>query len=220
MNILQKHELFEIEALDLLHRSKALEPLVFGGGSMLRLCHELNRYSVDLDFWFIKNIQEDKFFEKVSQSLQKDYQITDAQMKRHTLIFELRTSLYPKRLKIEIRRGRKSWDFQEKIAFSKFSTRQVMLKAITLEQSMKNKVAAFLDRGEIRDCFDIEFLLRKGLELPSLDPEALKKFQKKLQGLRKAEIKVKLGSILEEDLRRYYISNGFAYLQEKLRFLG
>jgi len=219
MNILQKHELLEIEVLDLLHRSKALEPLVFGGGSMLRLCHDLNRYSVDLDFWFIKNLEEDEFFEKVRKSLEKDYEITDAQMKHHILIFELRTSLYPKRLKIEIRRGRKNWDFQEKIAFSRFSTRQVILKSITLKQSMKNKVSAFLDRGEIRDCFDIEFLLRKGLEMPSLDPESLKKFQKKLKGFKKADFKVKLGSILEEDMRRYYIANGFSYLQEKLQIL-
>ncbi|HMB30627.1 MAG TPA: nucleotidyl transferase AbiEii/AbiGii toxin family protein [Desulfohalobiaceae bacterium] len=219
MNILQKHELLEIEVLDLLHRFKALEPLVFGGGSMLRLCHDLNRYSVDLDFWFIKDLEEDEFFEKVRESLEKDYEITDAQMKHLTLIFELRTSLYPKRLKIEIRRGRKNWDFQEKIAFSRFSTRQVILKSITLKQSMKNKVSAFLDRGEIRDCFDIEFLLRKGLAMPSLDPESLKKFQKKLQGFKKADFKVKLGSILEEDMRRYYIANGFSYLQEKLQIL-
>ncbi len=91
---------------------------------------------------------------------------------------------------------------------------------ILQKQSMKNKVAAFLDRGEIRDCFDMEFLLRKGLEMPSLDPESLKKFQKKLQGFRKADFKVKLGSILEEDMRRYYVANGFAYLREKLSLLG
>ena len=220
MDILQKHEVFEIEALDLLHRSKALEPLVFGGGTMLRLCHELNRYSVDLDFWFVRNVEEGDYFEKARQSLEKDYEITDAQMKRQTLIFELRSPLYPKRLKLEIRRGVKSWDYQEKIAFSRFSTRQVILKALTLEQSMKNKVAAFLDRGEIRDCFDMEFLLRKGLEMPSLDPGSLKRFQKKLQGFRKADFKVKLGSILEEDMRRYYVAHGFAYLQEKLSLLG
>ncbi len=220
MDILQKHEVFEIEALDLLHRFKVLEPLVFGGGTMLRLCHELSRYSVDLDFWFVRNVEEGDYFEKARQSLEKDYEITDAQMKRQTLIFELRSPLYPKRLKLEIRRGVKSWDYQEKIAFSWFSTRQVILKALTLEQSMKNKVAAFLDRGEIRDCFDMEFLLRKGLEMPSLDPESLKKFQKKLQGFRKVDFKVKLGSILEEDMRRYYVANGFAYLQEKLSLLG
>jgi len=58
-------------------------------------------------------------------------------------------------------------DYQEMIAFSKFATQQVALKTHTLDQTMKNKIAAFLDRGEIRDCFDIEFLLRRGIELPA-----------------------------------------------------
>ena len=140
---------------------RALDPLVFGGGTMLRLCHELNRYSVDLDFWFIKNVAQHEYFEKIQREFKNDYEITDSQMKHHTILLELRSSLHPKRLKIEIRREVKDCDFQEKIAFSKFSTRQVLLKAHTLKQMMQNKIEAFLDRGEIRDCFDIEFLLRR-----------------------------------------------------------
>jgi predicted nucleotidyltransferase component of viral defense system len=217
MNIFQQHEIFEIEVLDRLRRSRALDPLVFGGGTMLRLCHELNRYSVDLDFWFIKDVQENDFFSNMRQTLEKDYEITDSRIKRYTIILELRSPLYPKRLKIEIRRENKAWDFHEKIAFSRFSTRQVMLKAHTLEQTMKNKIAAFFDRGEIRDCFDIEFLLRRGIALPFLDAATLEKFQKKLQSFNQADFKVKLGSILEEDMRKYYISQGFAYLLEKLQ---
>jgi hypothetical protein len=42
------------------------------------------------------------------------------------------------------------------------------LKAHTLEQTMKNKIAALMERGEIRDGFDIEFLLRQGVPLPEL----------------------------------------------------
>jgi len=53
----------------------------------------------------------------------------------------------------------KACDFQEMIAFSRFSTTQVLLRAHTLEQTMRNKVEAFLDRQEIRDCFDIEYLV-------------------------------------------------------------
>lgn len=51
MDFYKEHEKFEIEVLAKMKNSRALEPLVFGGGSMLRLCNELNRYSVDLDFW-------------------------------------------------------------------------------------------------------------------------------------------------------------------------
>ena len=52
MDIFRQHEVFQIEVLDKMNSAKLLEPLVFGGGTMLRLCHELNRYSVDLDFDF------------------------------------------------------------------------------------------------------------------------------------------------------------------------
>ena len=219
MDILQQHEIFEIEVLDLLHRSRVLDPLVFGGGTMLRLCHELNRYSVDLDFWFIKQVQEEDFFANAKQVLEKDYDLTDSQIKYFSIILEVRAPTYPKRLKIEIRRNMADMDFQENIAFSWFSTHQVLVKALTLEQSMKNKVSAFLDRGEIRDCFDIEFLLRRGIELPYLDQDSLQKFQKKLNKFKQTDFKVKLGSILEADMRRYYISQGFDYLKEKLRSL-
>ena len=54
MDIFKQHEIFEIEVFDRMKSARALNPLVFGGGTMLRLCHELNRYSTDLDFWFVK----------------------------------------------------------------------------------------------------------------------------------------------------------------------
>jgi hypothetical protein len=81
MDIFRQHELFEIEVLDKMRRFKLLEPLVFGGGSMLRLCHELNRYSVDLDFWFIKKTKQDKYFSKFYNLFENEYEITDSQIK-------------------------------------------------------------------------------------------------------------------------------------------
>ena len=174
MDTFRQHELFEIEVLDKMRRFKLLEPIVFGGGTMLRLCHEMNRYSADLDFWFVKQTPQDEYFTRFKRLFEKDYEITDAQMKHFTLLFELRTLSYTKRLKIEIRREMADIDFQEKIAFSRFANKQIVLKALTLEQAMKNKVAAFLDRGEIRDGFDIEFLLRKGIALPEINSEQAK----------------------------------------------
>jgi len=216
MDILKRHEIFEIEVLDKMNSAKVLEPLVFGGGTMLRLCHENYRYSVDLDFWFIKKIPQSKYFERTRQVLEKDYEITDSQMKFHTPLFELRSAEYPKRLKIEIRREKRDCDFQEKIAFSRFSTKQVLLKAHTLKQTMKNKTEAFLDRAEIRDCFDIEFLLRRGIELPALTDRQYKAFQKKLTQFKDIDFKVTLGSILENEIRNYYVKQRFGYLEEKL----
>ena len=216
MDILRQHEVFEIDVLDKMNSARMLDPLVFGGGTMLRLCHELNRYSVDLDFWFVKSIGQKDYFDKARKAFGKDYEITDAQMKHYTVLFELRSSHYPKRLKIEIRKERKECDYQQTIAFSRFSTTQVVLNAHTLEQTMKNKIAAFLDRGEIRDCFDMEFLLRRGVEMSLKDKGQCNAVLKKLSQLKEADFKVKLGSILEEDVRQYYVTNRFRLLQEKL----
>lgn len=216
MDILRQHEVFEIEVLEKMNSAKMLEPLVFGGGTMLRLCHELNRYSVDLDFWFVKKTSKDAFFDTGRKTFEKDYEITDAQMKRYTILFELRSARYPKRLKIEIRREWKEVDYQQTIAFSRFNTKQVLLKTHTLDQTMKNKIEAFLDRGEIRDCFDIEFMLRRGVEIPFRDKGQYIAFQKKLNRLKDIDFKVKLGSILEDDFRKYYVTQKFRFLQEKL----
>ena len=216
MDIFSQHEVFEIEVLDRMNSSKLLEPLVFGGGTMLRLCHELGRYSVDLDFWFIKKTPQQKYFDRILKALGKSYEITDAEIKYYTLLIELRSSEFPKRLKIEIRKELKDCDYQEKIAFSKSSTKQVLLKAHTLEQTIKNKIQAFLDREEIRDCFDIEFLLRRGIDLPVEDREKCVELQKKIVHFKEVDFKVKLGSILEKDIRDYYVENRFSFLEEKL----
>jgi predicted nucleotidyltransferase component of viral defense system len=216
MDTFKQHEIFEIEVLDRMKSARLLDLLVFGGGTMLRLCHELPRYSVDLDFWFIKKTPHEAYLDRLQRAFEKDFEITDAQIKRFTLLLEVRSPQYPRRLKLEIRREMKECDFQDKIAFSRFASKQVMLRAHTLEQSMKNKIAAFLDRGEIRDCFDIEFMLRRGISLPALEAQQAAGFQKKLAGLKDRDFKVKLGSIVESEARDYYSANRFSYLKEKL----
>jgi len=217
MNIFEKHEIFELEVLEKLKNGRLLEPLLFGGGSMLRLCHELKRFSVDLDFWRIKSIPTETLFDKFERLLRQEYDVTDVQIKYFSLLFEIRSPHFPKRLKIEIRKEIKEWDFQEKIAYSKFSTKQVVLKAFTLEQTMNNKIAALIDRGEIRDGFDIEFLLRQGVALPELTKNEILKLINRIDGFKEKDFKVKLGSVLESDIRDYYIKNQFQLLKQKLQ---
>ena len=219
MDIFKEHDIFEIEVLSRMKSARLLDPLVFGGGTMMRLCHDLNRYSADLDFWFIKRTPPQVFFQKASQAFARDYEITGAQVKHYTLLFELRSAAYPKRLKVEIRKQKQDCDFQEKIAFSRFSNRQVALRAHTLAQTMRNKVAAFLDRWEIRDCFDIEFLLRRGIGLPPLSSTDVARFHKILFTFKDNDFKVKLGSILESQSRNFYTADKFSYLKEKLSLL-
>ena len=216
MDIFEKHEAFEIEVLDAMNSARMLEPLVFGGGTMLRLCHELNRYSADLDFWFIKKVPQRKYFADLRKALEEEYEITDSEIKRYIILLELRSAEYPKRLKIEIRREPTECEYRNKIAFSKSGTRQVLVRAHTLEQTIKNKIKAFLHRGEIRDCFDIEFLIRRGIDLPVDSGREAERLKKKIEAFKDKDFSVKLGSILDKDMRSYYIENRFSLLEGKL----
>jgi predicted nucleotidyltransferase component of viral defense system len=216
MDLLAKHEQFEMDVLYHLNSGRILEKIVFGGGTMLRLCHELNRYSADLDFWLIKTVDIEALQNKITAHLADEYEITDSQIKHFSLLVEVRTPAYPRRLKIEIRKDIREWDLEKSIAFSKYSNRQVLLYTHTLSQTMDNKIAALITRGEIRDAFDIEFLLRKGITLPEMTIEDKSLLKKCLKSFRENDFKVKLGSILDEDMRSYYIKNHFRYLEEKL----
>ena len=215
MDILKRHEIFEMEVLEKLKNGNFLRPLVFTGGTMLRLCYELNRYSADLDFWFIKKIDQKDYFKKLKDYLAGYYEITDAWIKFNSLLFEIRSPNYPKRLKIEIRKEFKECDFQERIAFSKSGTSQVILRSATLEQAMKNKIKAALDRKDIRDFFDIEFLLRQGIEL-ACGKKDLLVLKIIASGFKRKDYKVALGSLLDTEMRKYYVENKFDYLLSKV----
>ncbi|MCX5712705.1 MAG: nucleotidyl transferase AbiEii/AbiGii toxin family protein [Candidatus Omnitrophica bacterium] len=216
MDTLKKHEVFEIEVLEALKNAKLLEPVIFGGGTMLRLCYELNRYSADLDFWVVKKIKTAVYFQKLKECLLGQYELTDAKIKFNSILLEIRSKDYPKRLKIEIRKGIKDCDTEERIAFSKYSLKQVILKVHSLKQTMKNKIEAALDRGEIRDFFDLEFLLRRGIPM-ELSKQQKNSLRTKIGKFKDRDFKVILGSILDPDMRQYYIKNKFNFLSEKLK---
>ena len=214
MQDLIKQEIFELEVLEKLKNNRILEPLVFVGGTMLRLCHDLNRYSVDLDFWLIKKVDIKKYFTKIVDVLKEYYTITDSKIKYYTILVEIKSDKYPGKLKVEIRKE-KECEYEEKIAFSKYTNIQVLLKCATLKQMLKNKIEAFLERKEIRDCFDIEFILRRGEEL-ELNKEKLEKMLSIIKSFTTNDYKVTLGSILEPEVRKYYIKSNFKYLIEKI----
>ena len=211
MNDLMQQEIFEIEVLTWLKNKGFLRNLIFGGGTMLRLCYNLKRYSVDLDFWTYRADKIDQFFINLKDSLKVDYDLIDTKNKYYTLLFEIKKAPYPRKLKIEIRKDAEEKDFQEKIAYSPYSNQQVLLKSFTLEQMMKNKIGALLDRKEIRDVFDIEFLTRKGVDF-SAHYEELKKIKEIIKGFEKRDYFVTLGSLLADDTREYYKKNKFSYL--------
>jgi hypothetical protein len=81
---------------------------------------------------------------------------------------------------------------------------------------MKAKIEAFLGRKEIRDVFDMEFLLKRGIPLDA-PPETLARVLREIDRLKKRDYSVKLGSLLDEDQRKYYLSENFKLLKLALR---
>ena len=185
---------------------------------MLRLCHEMPRYSLDMNFWFYKEIEYDSFYQQLENLIGEDYDVTDMQNKFYSILAEIRKVAGMPKLKIEIRKTlAPGGSTEEKIAFSPHFPTQVLVRGLTLKQMFRNKASALLDRGEIRDAFDLEFLARRGVDL-DLNEDDKENIIMKLQGFKKRDFSVKLGSLLLPEVREYYNQKKFAYLEEKLAF--
>jgi hypothetical protein len=205
-------EQFEIEVLDRLNSGRFLRFLYFGGGTMLRLCHGLDRYSVDLAFWIADPWQAATLFNRLEQYLARFYMLKDAAAKHFSLVFELKTAAYPRSLKIEIRTEDRKPETEQAIAFSPHARRQVLLQAMTLQQMLLLKTAALLDRGEIRDAYDLEFLVKRGLQI-SGEKSTIKDILKRIDAFKKTDYTSKLGSLIEPDKRPYYRDHNFRILK-------
>jgi predicted nucleotidyltransferase component of viral defense system len=213
MQDLIKQERFELEVLDRLNSIRVLNKLVLGGGTMLRLCFGMDRYSVDLDFWIIKDLDRKKLFKELIEYFSKHYTVRDAADKFNTLLFELKSRDYPRRLKIEIRKEPKKIKTERAIAYSPHSSTQVYVRVVSLADMMRAKIDAFLERREIRDAFDMEFLLKKGIAL-NAPAGVLDKLLGAIDGLTPKDYSVKLGSLLGKEARRYYVSENFKILRQ------
>ncbi len=216
MQDLVKQEQFELEVLDKMNSAKMLKGLIFGGGTMLRLCYGLNRFSVDLDFWVAGKIDSGVLLKDMKALLALAYSITDAADKFNTLLFEVRSKDYPRLLKIEIRKEEKKVAVEQSIAFSKYSNTQVLLGTVSLKDMMAAKVETLLNRKEIRDAFDMEFLVKKGVVIEA-SPETRERVRAVIASFTKKDYTSKLGSLLEEEERKYYSSENFKILLNALK---
>jgi len=210
------HEQFELEILSRMQSGRLLDALVFAGGTMLRLCHGLERYSVDLDFRAPKNGMDwTRYARSLKEHLSRDYRVVDAANKRYSIVVELKSPAYPRSLKIEIRKDVSAVKTEMNIAYSPASTIQVIVKTVALDEMMKMKIEAFLNRKEIRDAYDLEFLIKRGIKFGA-DAKTAGRLLTGVEELGKKDFSVKLGALLPADLRKYYRQNGFKILRTEL----
>jgi predicted nucleotidyltransferase component of viral defense system len=219
MQDLIKQEQFELEVLDRLKSGRFLDRMVFGGGTMLRLCFGLDRYSVDLDFWLLETDDYTAWFSELQQFLGRFYEIRDAADKFNTLLVELKSPDYPRSLKLEMRKEVKIAGTERAIAYSRFSSVQVYVRTIPLKDMMTSKIDAFLQRKEIRDAYDLEFLVKKGLKV-DIAIEKADQIRAAIDNLTRQDYNVKLSSLLEAEQRAHYRQNNFMILKAHLSKLN
>ncbi len=215
MQDLIKHEQFEMEVIEKLYKGKVLSKLIFVGGTMLRLCYGLDRYSVDLDFWIYKKEEKEKIFNEIKKIIVKNYTVKDIYNKHFTMFFEFKSNKSHRALKIEVRKEKKDVKPVKAIAYTPHSNIQVIVNTLSLNNMMEEKIKALINRCEIRDAYDVEFLLKKGVKL-NIDFKKAFEIKKIILGFKKADYKVKLSSILPPEKRKYYTESNFKILLSAL----
>lgn len=222
MNPMEKHEIFEMEILNEIRKLKLLPSLIFGGGTMLRLCHQLPRYSVDIDL-YLRSPEKDfnASFGRLAEALANaGLEITDKEQKRKTFLLEMRKTGYPRKLKIEIRKeNRQAKLVDSVIAYSVFAPDlQVSLTACSLEQMWTNKVESLQDRKLIRDAYDLEFLMRRGAgKISDIGRERASAMLKIVGSFKKTDFTNSLRPLLPKEERERLSNNKFILLEGALR---
>lgn len=194
-------EAWEIIILKELFERKWTEKLVFKGGTALRLAYQSPRFSVDLDFSVLGEINPMGFFDFLDDLAKKypELEIADAADKFYTLISEIKIRetflIRPFSVKIEIskRKGQfKKGEWQPKILKSPAYPLEVLANVATSEKIYDDKINAAKTRQAPRDLFDIWYLseiLKKPFEFPKTKLSAI-------------EIKQELNKFLPKNYQR------------------
>ena len=114
--------------------------------------------------------------------------------------------------------GELGWSGNWRFTVEQTSARQVRVTAVSLPDLMKRKVQALLARREIRDVFDIEHMLKRGVPVDE-PPERARAMLAVIEALKRTDYTVKLGSLIEPGIRRYYATENFKLLAGTLRAL-
>lgn len=182
-------EEYEILFLKELYESEFGSSLVFKGGTALRLAYNSARFSEDLDFTLIKEINKEKFrmFLKEWESKYPTVLSVELNDKFYTIFALVRIKEeYLDRtfsIKIEISKREGEWvkgkDYSEKIIKSEITPLTVLARVAMLERILQEKEDALKNRKAARDVFDywyINQLLKKevGSDFSGFDREQTK----------------------------------------------
>lgn len=142
--------------------------LVFKGGTALRLAYNSPRFSEDLDFNLINEMDKEKFIEFIKGVGKKYPGIVEveANEKYYTVFALIKIKIeYLDRafsIKIEISKRTGEWvkdkDYDDKVIKSEVAPLTVLARVASLELILKEKEEAMKNRKVARDVFDYWFI--------------------------------------------------------------
>jgi predicted nucleotidyltransferase component of viral defense system len=155
---LNRHKFFLVQILkDIYSDIELVHDLGFKGGTALMFFYNLPRFSIDLDFNFLNNKNEEKVFKSVRKIVLKYGKIHDEAIKHFGSIIVLDYGIGERKLKVEIS-NRNFNDHYETLNFL-----GINMKVMVQPDMFAHKLCALTDRGELvsRDIFDVWFFMQK-----------------------------------------------------------
>jgi len=177
-------EYWEMFILNDLYSSNLGLNLIFKGGTALRLVYNSPRFSEDLDFSLLDEIDFSDFKKVVEKiiSRQTELSLKEIYSKKNTYFalvkFKQEYISQTLSIKLEVSKRKvlfkKDKDFKLLTASSPTSNLKPLLNVLTLERLLKEKLNALSSRKEPKDLFDvwlISNLLRKPISIPKINME-------------------------------------------------
>jgi len=158
---IERHRKILFNLITEIYKSPAGMYLGFKGGTMLYFFHELDRFSVDLDFDLLDESKKDFVSKTVRQILLHYGVLRDEMDKYNNIFFLLSYGEGEHGVKVEI--SKKIWK-QNSYETKNFYGTDV--KVLKLEDSFAHKLVASIERKRTanRDFFDILFFLKKNID--------------------------------------------------------
>lgn len=200
--------------------------LAFKGGTALRLVYLCDRYSDDLDFDLVRQETTPRgLLDRLTRiAKEQNLEITDSWIKRRTILLEVRSKGWKRKLKIEVSLLPRSAHVQtvvRNIVTSVFPT-SVNVLTYPLPVMLAGKMLAVLERPyrTPRDLYDLFWLLSRGVEedmlymqeaatiaatkaLVQQRPELHRALLAKVTTFSDAQIATELGALLPRSQRRW-----------------
>ena len=158
----QKHKFILMSILlDISKNDLLKSTLVFKWGTALFLLYNLDRFSTDLDFDLVWDLNKEIILDEVIIILKKYWEIKDNFIKRNTIFSVLSYWDIDHNIKIEISTRWVSW----KYGFKNFMW--IQLQILDIDYISANKFIALTARDKLanRDIYDIHFILKNNLPI-------------------------------------------------------